>query len=90
MLLTRGHGAGAALMQCALVILHVAPTLHVGRQVDPVSDTDVINFELALADIGQIEKRQERLRKGRAKTKEEEAEQQVHMAAVDRHATVQV
>jgi ribosome-binding ATPase YchF (GTP1/OBG family) len=46
-------------------------------QVDPVEDTDVINFELALADISQIEKRQERLRKGRAKTKEEEAEQQV-------------
>jgi ribosome-binding ATPase YchF (GTP1/OBG family) len=45
--------------------------------VDPVEDTDTINFELALADIGQIEKRQERLRKGRAKTKEEEAEQQV-------------
>lgn len=50
---------------------------HAWMQVDPVEDTDVINFELALADIGQIEKRQERLRKGRAKTKEEKAEQQV-------------
>lgn len=59
---------------------------HAGVQVDPVEDTDVINFELALADIGQIEKRQERLRKGRAKTKEEEAEQQVVARAHSCHA----
>lgn len=51
-------------------------------QVDPISDTDVINFELALADISQIEKRLERLRKGRAKTKEEEAAQQARETAL--------
>ena len=37
--------------------------IHVAGKVDPVEDTDVINFELALADITQIEKRQERLKK---------------------------
>ena len=42
-----------------------------------MEDTDVINFELALADITQIEKRLERLAKGRAKTKEEAASQEV-------------
>ncbi len=51
--------------------------VHVAGKVDPVADTDVINFELALADIAQIEKRQERLKKGRAKTPEETAAQQV-------------
>ena len=40
-----------------------ADVIHVAGKVDPVEDTDVINFELALADITQIEKRQERLKK---------------------------
>ena len=33
-------------------------------QVDPLDDIDVINLELALADLEVISKRQERLRKG--------------------------
>ena len=61
--------------------------IHVAGKVDPVADIDVINFELALADIGQLEKRQERLVKGRVKSREEEASQQVclgviHLAAL--------
>jgi hypothetical protein len=51
--------------------------VHVAGKVDPVEDTDVINFELAISDITQIEKRLERLKKGRAKTKEEEAKFEV-------------
>lgn len=49
--------------------------IHVNNKVDPVNDTDVINFELALADIAQIERRLERLNK-KAKSKEEAAQQQ--------------
>ena len=45
--------------------------IHVAGKVDPLADIDVINFELALADIGQIERRLERLTRGRAKSKEE-------------------
>ena len=45
--------------------------IHVAGKVDPVEDIDVINFELALADITQVEKRMQRIAKGRAKTKEE-------------------
>jgi len=56
--------------------------IHVAGKVDPVADIDVINFELALADIGQLEKRQERLVKGRVKSREEEASQQVCLAVV--------
>ena len=48
-------------------------------KVDPVEDIDVINFELALADITQIEKRLERIAKGRAKTKEEIASNEVQL-----------
>ena len=51
--------------------------IHVAGKVDPVEDIDVINFELALADITQIEKRLERIVKGRAKTKEEIASNEV-------------
>lgn len=51
--------------------------IHVAGKVDPAADTDVINFELALADIGQLEKRLERLAKGRSKTKEEEVANKV-------------
>jgi ribosome-binding ATPase YchF (GTP1/OBG family) len=38
--------------------------VHVAGKVDPLEDTDVINFELALADVAQIERRLDRLRKG--------------------------
>lgn len=38
--------------------------VHVSGKVDPLDDIDVINLELALADLAQIEKRLERLKKG--------------------------
>lgn len=46
--------------------------IHVAGKVDPVDDIDVINFELAVSDITQIEKRLDRLKKGK-KSKEEAA-----------------
>lgn len=54
--------------------------IHVAGKIDPVEDIDVINFELALADITQIEKRLERIAKGRAKTKEEIASNEVQLS----------
>ncbi|EFJ51583.1 hypothetical protein VOLCADRAFT_57264, partial [Volvox carteri f. nagariensis] len=39
--------------------------IHVAGKVDPLDDIDVINLELALADLGVIEKRVERLKKGK-------------------------
>lgn len=50
---------------------------HVNGKVDPAEDVETINFELALADVTQIEKRLERLKKGRAKSKEEQASNEV-------------
>lgn len=46
-------------------------------KVDPAEDVETINFELALADVAQIEKRLERLKKGRAKSKEEQTSNEV-------------
>jgi obg-like ATPase 1 len=57
--------------------------VHVSGKVDPLDDTDVINFELALADVSQIEKRLERLKKGRAKTSEEKAKEAEEKVALD-------
>ena len=47
--------------------------VHVSGKVDPLDDVDVINLELALADLAQIEKRLERLGKNKKGTLPEEA-----------------
>lgn len=39
--------------------------IHVDGSVDPVRDMEIINMELALADMAQVEKRLERARKDR-------------------------
>src|ERR671927_283498 len=60
-------------------ILHVVrcfeddDVLHVMGSVDPVRDREVIEFELALADLGTVEKRLERVRRA-AKSGEKEAQ----------------
>ncbi|TXG48630.1 hypothetical protein EZV62_024505 [Acer yangbiense] len=41
--------------------------VHVSGKVDPKSDIDVINLELVFSDLDQIEKRMEKLKKGKAK-----------------------
>ena len=50
--------------------------IHVSNRVDPVEDSAVINFELALADVGQIERRIDRLGK-KTRLKEEVMAQDV-------------
>jgi GTP-binding protein YchF len=50
--------------------------IHVSGSVDPVRDIEVINLELALADLTQVERRVERLRK-QAKNNKEAAEEMV-------------
>jgi ribosome-binding ATPase len=54
--------------------------IHVSGSVDPVRDIEVINLELALADLGQIEKRIDRARK-QARTSKEA---QVELAALEK------
>lgn len=58
--------------------------VHVSGRVDPVEDMGVINFELALADLAQIERRVERLGKGRAKSKDEKARDAEEMVVLDK------
>ena len=55
--------------------------VHVSGSVDPVRDAAIINLELALADLSQIERRMERMRK-QAKTGAKEAK--LEMAALEK------
>ncbi|MFQ3618977.1 MAG: redox-regulated ATPase YchF [Cyanobacteriota bacterium] len=48
--------------------------IHVAGSVDPVRDIEVINLELALADLSQLEKRADRTRKQAKTSKEAQAE----------------
>ncbi|MBD2089774.1 redox-regulated ATPase YchF [Microcoleus sp. FACHB-1515] len=48
--------------------------IHVAGSVDPVRDIEVINLELALADLSQIEKRIDRTRKQARTSKDAQAE----------------
>lgn len=48
--------------------------IHVAGSVDPVRDIEVINLELALADLGQVEKRVDRARKQARGNKELQVE----------------
>jgi GTP-binding protein YchF len=48
--------------------------IHVAGSIDPARDADVINLELALADLSQLEKRLERVRKQARANKEAQAE----------------
>lgn len=63
-----------------------ADVIHVSGGVDPLADVGVINLELALADAAQIEKRRERLGKGRSKSKEEAARDELEAGALQRIA----
>jgi GTP-binding protein YchF len=48
--------------------------IHVSGSVDPLRDAEVINLELALADLSQVEKRRERLKKQLRTSKEAQVE----------------
>lgn len=47
--------------------------IHVAGQVDPITDIETINMELALADIQTLEKRQEKLRRSAKASKDDAA-----------------
>ena len=78
-----GEGLGnqflATIRQCDAIV-HVVRcfedenVIHVDGSVDPVRDAELINLELALADLAQVEKRMQRVEKERkADSKEGQA-----------------
>ncbi|KAI7843618.1 hypothetical protein COHA_002858 [Chlorella ohadii] len=90
---SKGEGLGnqflANIRECDSIVQVVrcfedGDVVHVAGRVDPIDDTDTINFELALADITQIEKRLERLKKTKGKSGEEAKRNEVEAAALQR------
>lgn len=90
---SKGEGLGnqflANIRECDSIVQVVrcfedGDVIHVAGKVDPLDDTDVINFELALADITQIEKRLERLKKTKGKSGEEAKRNEVEAGALQR------
>lgn len=58
--------------------------VHVSGDVDPEADIEVINLELIFADLSQIEKRLERLKKTRAKDSQAKAKEEMEASALKR------
>ncbi len=56
---------------------HDPDVVHVSGSVDPVRDVEVINLELALADLNQVEKRRVRLKKQVRNSKDAESEDEL-------------
>jgi ribosome-binding ATPase len=69
-----GEGLGnqflASIRQCDAIVQVVRcfeneDVIHVDGTIDPIRDAELINLELALADLAQVEKRMERVKKDR-------------------------
>ncbi|KAK9132832.1 hypothetical protein Scep_012360 [Stephania cephalantha] len=58
--------------------------IHVNGKVDPKSDIDVINLELVFSDLDQIEKRLEKLKKGKAKYSHSKSKEEAERSALQR------
>ncbi|KAI5606047.1 hypothetical protein BDE02_01G393100 [Populus trichocarpa] len=58
--------------------------VHVNGNVDPKSDIDVINLELVFSDLDQIEKRLEKLKKGKARDSQSKLKEEAEKSALER------
>ncbi|CAI9784054.1 unnamed protein product [Fraxinus pennsylvanica] len=57
--------------------------VHVNGKVDPKSDIDVINLELVFSDLDQVEKRLEKLKKGKAKDSQSKMKEEAEKSALE-------
>ncbi|XP_020570715.1 uncharacterized protein LOC110017900 isoform X2 [Phalaenopsis equestris] len=58
--------------------------VHVNGKIDPKSDIDVINLELIFSDLDQIEKRLEKLKKGKAKDTQSKLKEETERSALEK------
>ncbi|THU61845.1 hypothetical protein C4D60_Mb07t27550 [Musa balbisiana] len=58
--------------------------IHVNGKVDPKSDIDVINLELVFSDLEQIEKRLDKLKKGKAKDSQSKMKEEAEKSALEK------
>ncbi|XP_028752406.1 uncharacterized protein LOC114712104 isoform X2 [Neltuma alba] len=58
--------------------------VHVNGKVDPKTDIDVINLELVFSDLDQIDKRLEKLKKGKAKDSQSKLKEEAEKTALEK------
>ncbi|KGN54925.1 uncharacterized protein LOC101217443 [Cucumis sativus] len=58
--------------------------VHVNGKIDPKTDIDVINLELVFSDLDQIEKRLEKLKKGKAKDSQSKVKEEAEKSALEK------
>ncbi|WCJ37003.1 Obg-like ATPase 1 [Euphorbia peplus] len=58
--------------------------IHVNGKVDPKSDIEVINLELTFSDLDQIEKRLEKLKKGKARDSQSKVKEEAEKSALEK------
>lgn len=58
--------------------------VHVNGKVEPKADIDVINLELIFSDLDQIEKRMEKLKKGRSKDSQAKVKEEAEKSALEK------
>lgn len=58
--------------------------VHVNGKVDPKSDIDVINLELIFTDLDQIQKRIEKLKKGKARDSQSKVKEDAEKSALEK------
>ncbi|KAL9298105.1 hypothetical protein ACSQ67_024001 [Phaseolus vulgaris] len=58
--------------------------VHVSGKVDPKSDIDVINLELVFSDLDQIDKRIEKLKKGKARDSQSKLKEEAEKSALEK------
>ncbi|XP_043701481.1 ribosome-binding ATPase YchF [Telopea speciosissima] len=58
--------------------------IHVNGKIDPKSDIDVINLELVFSDLDQIEKRMEKLKKGKGNNPQSKLKEEAEKSALER------
>ncbi|KAL2326124.1 hypothetical protein Fmac_025182 [Flemingia macrophylla] len=58
--------------------------VHVNGKVDPKSDIDVINLELVFSDLDQIDKRMDKLKKGKARDSQSKVKEEAEKTALEK------
>ncbi|CAN1157975.1 Ribosome-binding ATPase YchF [Linum perenne] len=58
--------------------------VHVSGKVDPKDDIDVINLELVFSDVDQIEKRLDKLKKGKPKDSQSKVKEEAEKSALEK------
>ncbi|KAI3871777.1 hypothetical protein MKX03_003794 [Papaver bracteatum] len=85
---SQGEGLGnkflSHIRQVDAILQVHTDVIHVNGKVNPKSDIDVINLELAFSDLDQIDKRIDKLKKGKVKDSQSKVKEEAEKSALER------